>query len=66
VASGASRQDVSVDALFMEVPMKQSVLVPFKFLKSLAAPHLHDVLVVVTGNKFIAGINDTPAIAENL
>jgi hypothetical protein len=30
--------------------------VPFNFLLSLAAPHLHGVLVLVTGNKFIAGV----------
>jgi hypothetical protein len=34
----------------MEVPMKPAALVPFKFLKSLAAPHLYGVLVHVTGN----------------
>ncbi len=28
--------------------------VPFNFLLYLAAPHLHGVLVLVTGNKFIA------------
>jgi hypothetical protein len=53
--------------LFMAVPMTPSVAVsnvdgrryrrffPFNFLLSLAAPHLHGVLVLVTGNKFIAG-----------
>jgi hypothetical protein len=30
--------------------------VPFNFLLSLAAPNLHGVLVLVTGNKFIAGV----------
>ncbi len=29
---------------------------PFNFLLSLAAPHLHGVLVLVTGDKFIAGV----------
>jgi hypothetical protein len=29
---------------------------PFNFLLSLTAPHLHGVLVLVTGNKFIAGV----------
>jgi hypothetical protein len=33
--------------------------IPFNFLLSLAAPHLHGVLVLVTSDKFIAGINDT-------
>ena len=33
--------------------------IPFNFLLSLAAPHLHGVLVLVTGNKFITGVNDT-------
>ncbi len=42
--------------------------IPFNFLLSLAAPHLHGVLVFVTSNKFIAvdtaeqfitGVNDT-------
>jgi hypothetical protein len=28
----------------------------FNFLLSLAAPHLHGLLVLVTGNKFIAGV----------
>jgi hypothetical protein len=46
---------------------------PFNFLLSLAAPHLHGILVlvtsdkfvaIVTGEKFIAGINDT-GITEN-
>ncbi len=30
--------------------------IPFNLLLSLAAPHLHCVLVLVTGNKFIAGV----------
>ena len=30
--------------------------IPFNFLLSLAAPHLNGVLVLVTGNKFIAGV----------
>ncbi len=54
--------------LFMAVPMTPSAavadfggqryhrFVPFNFLLSLAAPHLHGVLVLVTGNKFIAGV----------
>jgi hypothetical protein len=29
---------------------------PFTFLLFLAAPHLHGVLVLVTGDKFIAGV----------
>ncbi len=29
-----------------------------RFLLSFAAPHLHGVLVLVTGDKFIAGVND--------
>jgi hypothetical protein len=33
--------------------------IPFNLLLSLAAPHLHGVLVLVTGNKFIAGDNNT-------
>jgi hypothetical protein len=63
--------------LFMAVPMTPSAamagfggrryrrFIPFNFLPSWAAPHLHGVLVLVTGNKFIAGvvvtgdINDT-------
>ena len=32
--------------------------IPINFLLSLAAPHLHGVLVLVTGDKFIAGVND--------
>jgi hypothetical protein len=54
--------------LFTTVPMTPSAAVadfggrryrrfaPFNFLLSLAAPHLHGVLVLVTGNKFIAGV----------
>ena len=54
--------------LFMAVPMTPSAAVadfggrryrrfiPFNFLLSLAAPHLNGVLVLVTGNKFIAGL----------
>jgi hypothetical protein len=30
--------------------------VPFNFLLFLATPHLHGVLVLVTGNKFIASV----------
>jgi hypothetical protein len=30
--------------------------IPFNFLLSLAAPHLHGVLVLVTDNKFINGV----------
>jgi hypothetical protein len=68
-ASGASDQDVWVwMQLFMAVPMTPSAAVadfggrryrrfnPFNFLLSLAAPHLHGVLVLVTGNKFITGV----------
>jgi hypothetical protein len=49
--------------------------IPFNFLLSLAAPLLHGVLVLVTGNKFIAGVivtgdncspvSTTPVITEN-
>jgi hypothetical protein len=54
--------------LFMAVPMTPSAAVadfggrrycrfiPFNFLLSFAAPHLYGVLVLVTGNKFIAGV----------
>jgi hypothetical protein len=50
--------------LFMAVPMTPSAAVSdidrrgdiADFLLSLAAPHLHGVLVVVNGNKFIAGV----------
>jgi uncharacterized membrane protein YciS (DUF1049 family) len=54
--------------LFMAVPMtppasvsefggrRNHRFVPFKFLLSLAAYHLHGVFVLVTGNKFIAGV----------
>jgi hypothetical protein len=54
--------------LFMAVPMTPSAFVsdfggrryhrfvPFNFLLFLAAPHLHSVLVLVTGNKFIVGV----------
>jgi hypothetical protein len=57
--------------LFMAVPMKPSAVVsnfggqryrrfvPFNFLLSLAAPHLHGVLFHVTSNKFIAGVDVT-------
>ncbi len=53
--------------LFMAVPMTPSAAVPdvdsrrychfvlFNFLLSLAASHLHGVLVLVTRNNFIAG-----------
>ncbi len=69
--------------LFMAVPMTSSAAVAdfggrryrrfisFNFLLSLAAPHLHGVLVLVTGNKFIAGVvvtadNWSPVSAINL
>jgi hypothetical protein len=54
--------------LFMAVPMTSLAavadfggrryrrLIPFNFLLSFAAPHLHGVLVLVTGDKFIAGV----------
>ena len=54
--------------VFMAVPMTSSAAVadfggcryrqfiPFNFLLSLAAPHLHGVLVLVIGNIFIAGV----------
>ncbi len=54
--------------LFMAVPMAPSAAVadfggrryrrfiPYNFLLSLAAPFLHGVLVLVTGNKFITGV----------
>ncbi len=66
-ASGASDQDVWMQ-LFMAVPMTPSAVVsdfggrryhqfvPFNFLLSLATPHPHGVLILVTGNKFIAGV----------
>ncbi len=69
--------------LFMAVPMTSSAAVadfggrryrrfiPFNFLLSLAAPHLHGVLVLVTGKKFIAGVvvtadNWSPVSTTNL
>jgi hypothetical protein len=74
--------------LFMAVPITSSAAVadfggrryrrfiPFNFLLSLAAPHLHGLLVLVTGDKFIASVvvttdhwspvSTTPAITENL
>ncbi len=57
--------------LFMAVPMTPSAAVAdfgsrsyrwyihFNFLLSFAAPHLHGVLVLVTDNKFIAGVDVT-------
>jgi hypothetical protein len=54
--------------LFMAVQMTTSAakadfggwryrrFIPFNFLLSLPAPHLHGVLVLVTGDKFIAGV----------
>jgi hypothetical protein len=57
--------------LFMAVPMTPSAAVadfggrrycrfiPFNFFLSLAAPHLHGVRVLDTGDKFIAGVLDT-------
>jgi hypothetical protein len=54
--------------IFMAVPMTPSAAVAdfgsrryrrfilFNFVLSLAAPHLHGVLVLVTGNKFISGV----------
>jgi hypothetical protein len=54
--------------LFMTVPMTPSAamsdfggwryhqFVHFNLLLSLAAPHLHGALVLVTGNKFNAGV----------
>jgi hypothetical protein len=54
--------------LFMAVPMTSSPaladfgrrryhrFIPFNFLLSLAAPHLHGVLVLVTDDKFITGV----------
>jgi hypothetical protein len=53
---------------FMAVPVTPSAAVadfggrryrrfiPFNFLLTLAAPHLHGVLVLVTDDKFIAGV----------
>jgi hypothetical protein len=69
--------------LFMAVPITSSAAVavyggrryrrfiPFNFLLSLAAPHLHGVLVLVTGDKFITGVvvtadNWSPASTLNL
>ncbi len=72
--------------VFMAVPMTPSAavpdvdgrryrcVVPFNFLLSLAARHLHGVLVLVTSHKFIASVvsgdnwspvSTTPAITEN-
>jgi hypothetical protein len=31
--------------------------IPFNFLLSLAAPHLHGILVLVTGNKFCSPVS---------
>jgi hypothetical protein len=71
-ASGASDQDVwgvyGGCNFSWRVPMTPSAVVadfgsrryrrfiPFNFFLFLAAPHLHCVLVLVTGNKFIAGV----------
>ena len=35
---------------------RYSQFIPFNFLLSLAAPHLHGILFPVTGDKFIAGV----------
>jgi hypothetical protein len=59
---------VFMDATFKAIPMtplaavsdvngqRYRQFVPFNFLLSLAAPHLHGVLVLVAGNKFVAGL----------
>ncbi len=46
--------------------------IPFNFLLSLAAPHLHGVLVLVTGDKWstvstinLSPVSTTPGITEN-
>jgi hypothetical protein len=70
--------------LFMAVPMTSSAAVAdfggrryrrfihFNFLISLAAPHLHGVLVLVTGDNWspvstinLSPVSTTPAITEN-
>ena len=40
----------------MAIRMKLSAAVADLYPSTLAAPHLHGVLVLVTGNKFIAGV----------
>jgi hypothetical protein len=59
---------IKMCGMFMAVPMTPSAAVadfggrryrrfiPFNCLLSLAAPHLHGVIVLDTGNKFIAGV----------
>ncbi len=44
--------------LFMAVPVTPSAAgnIADLYPLTLAAPHLHGVLVLVTGNKFIAGV----------
>ncbi len=66
--TGGVRRAVPLAGVFMAVPMtplaavadfggqRYHRFIPFNFLLSLAAPHLHGVLVLVTGNKFIAGV----------
>jgi hypothetical protein len=60
--------------LFMAVPMTPSAamanfgggryrrFIPFKFLLSLAAPHLHSVLVIVTGHTNLLLVSLSPPI----
>jgi hypothetical protein len=60
-ASGASDQDVRGDYRYNDTiggcsGRRYCRFIPFNFLLSLAAPHLHGVLVLVTDNKFIAGV----------
>jgi hypothetical protein len=35
---------------------RYQLFVPFNFPPVFAAPHLHCILILVTGNKFIAGV----------
>ncbi len=66
-APGASDQDVwgatfhggSIDTIGGRGRLQRpeiSPIYPLQLSLSLAAPHLHGVLVLVTGNKFIAGV----------
>jgi hypothetical protein len=64
--------------LFMAVPMTPSAavsdfdgrrynrFVPFNFLLSLAAPHFHGVLVLVTANKFIVIVHGVVVTGDKL
>jgi hypothetical protein len=62
VSTTPAKKDKNFEIKFLKIFFKDLLgrryrrFIPYNFLLSLVAPHLHGVLVLVTGEKFFAGV----------